>query len=159
MKLVAEIMYVVEAEREEFLKGALHPDEETKKVLWLCGVRRQQYFALNDLIFMTFEYEGDHFQEDMSKMAAYLDSKGHLVQKRRKDVPLEERATTNWWAPVKKLGALLEMEPALVSAEDKSQENYMAMLDGCMGMMDAGNDISFDEEEWLEDVHIWKTES
>lgn len=155
MRQVAEIMYVVQSEREEFLKGALHPDAEVKKALWLCGVRKQQYFALNDLIFMTFEYGGNCFQEDMAKMATYLDSRGLLIKKRRKDVPVEERTTTSWWAPVKKLGSLLDMNPEALSDEEKTQEKYMAMLDGGMSATDDANDISYDEDEWMEGVHIW----
>lgn len=155
MRRVAEIIYVVESEREAFLQGALNMDEETQKVLWLCGVRKQQYFALNDLIFMTFEYKGEHFKEDMDKMAAYLDSKGLLVKMRRKDVPIEERATTNWWAPVKKLGTLLETRPDFVDDEDNQwRVDYMAMLDGSMGMQDINNDISYDEDDWSEGMHI-----
>lgn len=148
MRRVAEIMHVVEADREEFLKGALNPDEETKRVLWLCGVRRQLYFELNDLIFMTFGYEGNHFEEDMKKMAAYLDSKGNLIRKRRRDVPIEERTTTNWWAPIKKLGMILDKKPNF--EEEQTQADYMAMLDGCMGEPGGYiSDISYDEEEWL----------
>lgn len=104
MRRVAEIIYIVESEREQFLKDVINLDEESKRVLWLCGVRKQQYFILNELIFMTFEYDGMDFTKDMEKMSGYLSSKGVLVQKRRKDVPVNERATTNWWAPVKKSG-------------------------------------------------------
>ena len=42
MKRVAEVMYIVESQRESFLKGALNLTEEEKEVLWLCGVRKQQ---------------------------------------------------------------------------------------------------------------------
>lgn len=146
MRRVAEIMYVVEGERETFLKGALHPDEETKRVLWLCGVRQQQYFELNDVIFMTFGYEGSCFDEDMKKMATYLSSKGNLIEKRRRDVPLDERTTTNWWAPVKKLGMVLEHKPDF--EEEQDQADYIAMLDGCMGEPGGYADLSYDEEEW-----------
>lgn len=153
MKRVAEIIYIVESEREEFLKGALQADNETAKVLWLCGVREQQYFALNELIFMTFEYEGKDFENDMKKMAAYLDSKGLLVKKRRKDVPLEERATTNWWAPVKKLGSLLDKKPSFGDEEEETQ-SYMALVDGCMGTNENVGSISYDEDDWTESIHI-----
>lgn len=157
MKQVAEIMYLTESEREEFLKGALNMDEEAKKVLWLCGVRRQQYFALNEFIFMTFEYEGNNFKEDMARMAAYLDSKGHLIKKRRKDVPAEERTTTSWWAPVKKLGTLLDSNPDLMKDDgEPGDQNYMAMLDGGMTQKEGSYDTAFDEDEWMEDLQIWK---
>lgn len=156
MRRVAEIIYIVESEREDFLKGALNLTKEEEKVLWLCGVRKQQYFALNDLIFMTFEYDGNDFENDMSKMAAYLDSKGLLIKKRRKDVPVEERSTTSWWAPVKKLGNLLDKKPEFEEDMDEFQDNYMAMVDGSMNYKASGNDISFDEDDWTEGVHFWK---
>lgn len=156
MKQVAEIMYVVESERQAFLEGALHPDTEAQNVLWLCGVRNQQYYALNDLIFMTFEYEGNAFAEDMEKMAAYLETKGRLIKKRRKDVPVEERATTNWWAPVKRMATLLDKKPA-GEDDEKSQHKYMAMLDGCMSAGDDYSDIGYDEDEWMENLQIWKS--
>ncbi|MDO5154727.1 MAG: hypothetical protein Q4D51_02075 [Eubacteriales bacterium] len=153
MRRVAEIIYVVESEREAFLRGALELDEETKKVLWSCGVRKQQYFALNELIFMTFEYKGDHFEEDMAKMAAYLDAKGNLIKMRRKDVPLEERATTNWWAPVKRLGSLLDTKPDF--EDDAEQDDYVTKLDGSMSIRDDYYDISYNEDEWVQSVDIW----
>lgn len=157
MKRVAEIIYVVESEREEFLQGALQPDEETKRVLWLCGVRKQQYFSLNELIFMTFEYGGENFEEDMKKMAAYLDSKGCLIKKRRKEVPAAELSNTNWWAPVKRLGTLFTEKPAFHDEQDEHlQESFISALDGGMDYQNENYDIAFDEEEWMENIQIWK---
>lgn len=153
MRRVAEVMYLVESEREEFLKGALNPDEEASRVLWMCGVRKQQYFELNDLIFMTFEYKGEQFEEDMTKMAAYLDSKGLLIKTRRKDVPVEERETTSWWAPVKKLGFLFNEKPDF--AEDHvALQSYSEMLNGCVMESDNVNDTSYDEDDWTDGMQI-----
>lgn len=149
MKRVAEIIYVVKEEREAFLNGALNLTEEEAQAIWLCGVRNQQYYALNDLIFMTFEYEGNNFNEDMAKMASYLDTKGLLVNKRRKDVPLEERETTNWWAPVKKLGTLLTSKPVM----NKQQEIFDCYFDGEMISKKQYN-IAFDEDDWSEGMHF-----
>lgn len=149
MKRVAEIIYVVKEERENFLNGAINLTDEESKVLWLCGVRNQQYFALNELIFMTFEYEGKHFAEDMEKMAAYLDLKGLLVKKRRKDVPVEERDTTNWWAPVKKLASVLEHKPF----HDDEEQDYNYYFDGNMSSK-RQYDIAFDDDDWSEGMHI-----
>lgn len=153
MKRVAEIMYIVESEREEFIKGATNPDEETLEVLWCCGVRRQQYFSLNEFIFMTFEYEGNDFVRDMGKMASYLDSKGLLVNKRRKDVPVELRKTTNWWAPVKKIGdGLLLNENPIVPKE--GEYSLTAALDGTMAEGDYYNDLSYSEDDWTDSFHF-----
>ena len=147
MKRVAEIIYIVESEREAFLNGALSDSEDTAKVLWHCGVRKQQYFALNDFIFMTFEYDGNDFNSDMAKMANYLDSKGLLVKKRRKDVPPEERATTNWWAPVKRLGSLLETNPNTSQIDEGWELETMGMTNSSP----KGNyNISYDDDDWTE---------
>lgn len=155
MKRVAEIIYITESERAQFLNGALNLTDEEKNVLWLCGVRKQQYFALNDYIFMTFEYEGNDFNNDMDKMAAYLDSKGLLVKNRRKDVPVEDRNNVNWWAPVKKLGDVLNEKPVIKDEAGDLSENYMAMLDGGMTSTNYHSDTSYDDDDWTECVRIW----
>jgi len=145
MRRVAEIIYIVENERDEFIKGATNPDAETLEVLWLCGVRKQQYFALNDMFFMTFEYDGNDFVRDMGKMASYLDSKGLLVKQRRKNVPPELRKSTNWWAPIKRLGTLLDENPMKT---EESGYSLMAVLDGTMDESDNYADLSYSEDDW-----------
>lgn len=149
MKRVAEIIYIVKEEREAFLNSAMNLTNEEEQVLWKCGVRNQQYFALNDLIFMTFEYKGDDFTEDMNRMASYLDSKGLLITRRRRDVPADELDTTNWWAPVKKLGTLLTSKP-----DFKTESNvFDCYFDGEM-MHKEKYDTSFDEDDWSESMHF-----
>lgn len=144
LRRVAEIIYIVEEQREEFLKGALNPDQETQRIQWMCGVRKQQYFAINDLILMTFEYNGNDFNKDMAKMAEYLDQKGNLVKTRRKDVPLEERNKTNWWAPIKRLGSFLDTKPSFIN--EAEFQDYVKP-DGSMIRSDKYN-TSYDEEDW-----------
>lgn len=151
MRRVAEIIHIVDEERQDFLNKAINPDLETQKILWLCGVRKQQYFALNDLIFMTFEYKGFKFTEDMNRMSSYLDNKGMLVKTRRKDVPVELRDTTNWWAPVKRIGAVLEHNPGV---EDDSNDNLLAMLDGAMSDSTKQYNTAYDEDDWSESFHF-----
>ena len=152
MRRVAEIIYIVESEREQFLHDVINLDEDSKKVLWLCGVRKQQYFLLNELIFMTFEYDGQDFYSDMEKMANYLSGKGVLVQKRRKDVPVEERESTNWWAPVKKIGSVLETKPVFDS--DDWEMNRQDMLSGYTSIDSDYSDISYSDEDWIDDIRI-----
>lgn len=151
MRRVAEIIYVVPERREEFLKGALNLDDESANVLWACGVRKQQYFALNDLIFMTFEYDGRDFEGDMKKMAIYLDSKGKLIKTRRKDVPADKRDTTDWWAPVKRLGTVLDSKP---KNEDDIQYELKDYLDGAMSAETSYGNLAYDEDDWSEGFHF-----
>ena len=152
MKRVAEVMYIVPEEREAFFEKSLHPSEEDKKVLWTCGVRNQHYFGINGLVVMTFEYEGDHFKEDMQKMSAYLSAHGHLIEKRRRDVPPAERDITNWWAPVKKLGSILETSPFGESGDIGWEDPFFSKHDG--GMVSTESDMSYDEEDWTDDFHF-----
>lgn len=152
MKRVAEVIYVVDSEREAFLKGALNLTEEEKKVLWMCGVRKQQYFAVNDMFFMTFEYKGNNFKEDMNKMASYLDSKGLLIKTRRKEVPIEDRRKVSWWAPVKKLGSLLESNP--FENETELDVECMEMLNATATAGGGSYDTSFDEDDWTDSIHF-----
>lgn len=151
MRRVAEIIYVVPERREEFLKGALNLDDESANILWACGVRKQQYFALNDLIFMTFEYDGRDFEGDMKKMAIYLDSKGKLIKTRRKDVPADKRDTTDWWAPVKRLGTVLDSKP---KNEDDIQYELKDYLDGAMSAETSYGNLAYDEDDWSEGFHF-----
>lgn len=152
MRRVAEIIHIVESEREQFIRDVSNPDIETQRVLWLCGVRKQQYFAMSELLIMTFEYAGSDFAGDMKKMAAHLDEKGHLVKMRRKDVPVEQRATTNWWAPMKRIASLFEEAPAFERENQKS--DYIAMLEGSMDASAVVNDISYNDDDWTDDFHF-----
>jgi len=154
MKRVAEIIHIVESERENFLKNALNPSAEELEVLWTCGVRKQQYFALHDLLFMTFEYAGHDFSGDMRKMAAYLDSKGLLVRDRRRDIPADELETRSWWAPVKRLGSLLDSKPASMEDDNYLKMDYSEMLQGYMREYNESGDTAFDEDDWTTDIRI-----
>lgn len=151
MKRFAQIMYIIPEEREQFMRSALNPDARMQKIMWACGMRSQQYFAMNDLILMTFEYDGKAFAEDMKVMAAELAKMGHLVTKRRRDVPAAERDTTNWWAPVKRLGSVMTKSPFASKEEEFQEEQFLALMDGAMS---SNNDISYDKEDWVEDFHF-----
>lgn len=156
MRRVAEIIYVVPEQREEYLAFHLNPTKDVQQILWMHGVRNQFYFDINGLILLTFEYVGKDFYKDMEKLAAYPDMKAHLISKRRRDVPVEERETTNWWAPIKKLGSILEESPMPDDEEEEFslEEHYRTMINGQMMESAAKNDISFDEDDWSESIHI-----
>lgn len=156
MKRVAEMIYIVPEKRDEYLRKCLNPNLETQQILWIHGIRNQYYFKLNEFIMMTFEYVGSKFREDMNAIAKYPEIDALLVKKRRKDVPMEARSTTNWWAPVKRLGSILTESPM---PEDRDEElslteQYHEMLSGRMGTESSGYDISYDEDDWSESIHI-----
>lgn len=151
MRRVQEIIYVVPEEREEFLNRCLHPTKEVRQAYWEHGVRYQYYFAMNELILMTFEYVGDDFYKDMDALAENTELHKYMVRRRRKDVPVEERATTNWWAPLKKLGCILTKDPM---DDDEEVMTESEMMGGCMSAGEAKYDITFDDDDWSESIHI-----
>ncbi len=156
MRQVQEIIYVVPEEREAFIEKHLNPPTEILQILWKHGIRNQFFYELNDLILFSFEYVGANFYKDMASVTAYVETQGFFVQKRRRDVPIEELTTTNWWAPLKKLGKLLNENP-MPSKEDEfsMEERYHSMLSGfTFNSDDAADSISYDEDDWSESVHI-----
>ncbi|MCD8096606.1 MAG: hypothetical protein LUE31_00895 [Lachnospiraceae bacterium] len=151
---LAELVYVVPEEREQYIEKHLKPTKEVEELLWTHGISNQTYFRLNEFILIVFDYDGRHLYEDMDDLASYPSLAAHMISKRRKDVPVEERATTNWWAPLKKLGVVLEESP-MPDDDDEPwfYENYHEMQGGKMGRI-VTNDISYDEDDWSESVHI-----
>ena len=156
MRQVQEIIHVIPEEREAYLQQHLNPPEKIAQILWIHGIRNQMYYSMNDLILMSFEYVGKKFYKDMEAIAAYPEMKDYLVQKRRKDVPAGEMETTNWWAPLKILGSSLTESP-MPSDEDEEmtlEEQYRSMLSGYMVGGNITSDVSYDEDDWSESIHI-----
>lgn len=158
MKRVEELIYIVPEERDSYLYQWLNPSLKTQQILWSHGMRNQYFFTMNDFILMTFEYVGNHFQEDMDRIAEYPEIDALLVKKRRKDVPPEQRDKVNWWAPIKKAGSILTEDPMPGSmSEDPeltSEEQYHEMLSGSMNRTASRYDIAYDEDDWSESIHI-----
>ena len=156
MRRVEEIIYVTPDKREDYLKQHLHPSETVAQILWIHGIRNQFYYNLNDLILMSFEYVGKDFYKDMATLAAYPELDGFFVKKRRKDVPVDAQMSTCWWAPLKRLGSALTESP-MPDDEDEGltlEEQYRSMVSGYMTEGLPETDISYDEDDWSESIHI-----
>ena len=64
--------------------------------------------------------------------------------------------STNWWAPLKRLGRALTESP-MPDDEDEGltlEEQYRSMISGEMMEGMPVNDISYDEDDWSESIHI-----
>ena len=68
------------------------------------------------------------------------------------DVPVNERQTTNWWAPVKKVGSVLDKKPDFGSEE--SEMERQSMLSGYTGGGADYYDISYSDEDWVDDIRV-----
>lgn len=154
---VEEIIYVVPQEREAYLESHIHPPKAIAQIMWMHGMRKQFYFALNEMILMSFEYVGDDFQKDMAQMMNHPEMKDFLIPRRRRDVPSSELMTTNWWAPLKRIGGtLLESPMPDDDAEElKLEESFHDMQGGYTHKSDIKDpDLSYDEDDWSESIHI-----
>ena len=154
---VEEIIYVVPEEREAYLESHLNPPERIQQIMWMHGMRKQFYFSLNDMILMSFEYVGKDFRTDMVQMMEHPEMKDFLIPTRRRDVPADQLLTTNWWAPLQRIGGtLLESPMPDDDAEELTQEeHYHAMLGGYT-KHNASDDFDFgyDEDDWSDSIHI-----
>ena len=156
MRRVEEIIHIVPEEREAYLERHLNPSERIAQILWIHGIRNQFYFNLNDLILMSFEYVGKEFHKDMEAIVAYPEMQGFFVQRRRRDVPADQQMSTNWWAPLKRLGSALTESPMPDDEEEELtlEEQYRSMLNGVITEGTYANDIAYDEDDWSESIHI-----
>lgn len=158
MKRAAELIFIVPEEREAYLKKYTEPSEQTAKLLWKCGIRRQFYYAIDNLLLRTYEYTGKHFLEDMEKISSAPETSDFFLKKRRRDVAEAEREHTNWWAPLKWYGSSLTSDPC-DEDEDGEEENmtceerYHCMTSGDMGKNEC-KDFCYDDDDWSESIHM-----
>lgn len=156
MKRSAEIIHIIPENRNCYLDKYLHPAEKTEQILWQCGIRKQYYYEFGGLILRTYEYTGKNFTKDMETIAATEETKNFFIEKRRKDVPEDQRETTDWWAPLKWCGSVLMSNPLHDEEEDSmcaSCAGHGCALDGSM-CEGEGRDFCYSDDDWSESVHM-----
>ena len=116
MNRVAELIYIVPEERDEFIDQVLHRSKYVEEFMYSHGMRNQYYFKMGDYFIMTFSYHGHQFNRDMEAITTDPEVSSRFVPTRRKDVAPEDLMKVSWWAPLKKMGAILTVE----TVEDKS---------------------------------------
>lgn len=152
---VAEIMYIVPEKREAFLQQLLNPSMQEQQIAWMYGIRNKCFYRMNDLILETFDYVGRNFHQDMQEYTAHPVIAPTLVSTRRRDVPVTELGRTNWWAPIKVEGRILLESPMPDDEEEEPlTEMYRAMVNGEMIDSVSENDLTYDEDDWSESIHI-----
>ena len=152
---VAEIMYIVPEKREAFLQQLLNPSLQEQQIAWMYGIRNKCFYRMNDLILETFDYVGKNFHQDMQEYTAHPVIAPTLVSTRRRDVPVTELGRTNWWAPIKVEGRILLESPMPDDEEEEPlTEMYRSMVNGEMIDSVSENDLTYDEDDWSESIHI-----
>ena len=152
---VAEIMYIVPEKREAFLQQLLNPSLQEQQIAWTYGIRNKCFYRMNDLILETFDYVGKNFHQDMQEYTAHPVIAPTLVSTRRRDVPVTELGRRNWWAPIKVEGRTL-LESPMPDDEEEAPltEMYRSMVNGSMMDSVSEHDITYDEDDWSESIHI-----
>ena len=152
---VAEIMYVVPEKREAFLQQLLNPSLQEQQIAWMYGIRNKCFYRMNELILETFDYVGKNFHKDMQEYTAHPVIAPTLVSTRRRDVPITELGRTNWWAPIKVEGRILLESPMPDDEEEEPlTEMYRSMVNGEMIDSVSEHDLTYDEDDWSESIHI-----
>ena len=152
---VAEIMYVVPEKREAFLQQLLNPSLQEQQIAWMYGIRNKCIYRMNELILETFDYVGKNFHKDMQEYTAHPVIAPTLVSTRRRDVPITELGRTNWWAPIKVEGRILLESPMPDDEEEEPlTEMYRSMVNGEMIDSVSEHDLTYDEDDWSESIHI-----
>ena len=152
---VAEIMYIVPEKREAFLQQFLNPSLQEQQIAWMYGIRNKCFYRMNELILETFDYVGKNFHKDMQEYTAHPVIAPTLVSTRRRDVPITELGRTNWWAPIKVEGRILLESPMPDDEEEEPlTEMYRSMVNGEMIDSVSEHDLTYDEDDWSESIHI-----
>ena len=152
---VAEIMYIVPEKREAFLQQLLNPSLQEQQIAWMYGIRNKCFYRMNELILETFDYVGKNFHKDMQEYTAHPVIAPTLVSTRRRDVPITELGRTNWWAPIKVEGRILLESPMPDDEEEEPRtEMYRTMVNGEMIDSVSEHDLTYDEDDWSESIHI-----
>lgn len=152
---VAEIMYIVPEKREAFLQQLLNPSLQEQQIAWMYGIRNKCFYRMNELILETFDYVGKNFHKDMQEYTAHPVIAPTLVSTRRRDVPITELGRTNWWAPIKvERRILLESPMPDDEEEEPLTEMYRSMVNGEMIDSVSEHDLTYDEDDWSESIHI-----
>ena len=152
---VAEIMYVVPEKREAFLQQLLNPSLQEQQIAWMYGIRNKCIYRMNELILETFDYVGKNFHKDIQEYTAHPVIAPTLVSTRRRDVPITELGRTNWWAPIKVEGRILLESPMPDDEEEEPlTEMYRSMVNGEMIDSVSEHDLTYDEDDWSESIHI-----
>ncbi|MEI3246103.1 MAG: hypothetical protein V8S26_08305 [Lachnospiraceae bacterium] len=152
---VAEIMYIVPEKREAFLQQLLNPSLQEQQIAWMYGIRNKCFYRMNELILETFDYVGKNFHKDMQEYTAHPVIAPTLVSTRRRDVPITELGRTNWWAPIKVEGRILLESPMPDDEEEEPlTEMYRSMVNGEMIDSVSEHDLTYDEDDWSESIHI-----
>lgn len=155
MKRATEIIHLLPENRKKYLEKYTNPSEETAQILWEAGIRKQFYYEFGTEILRTYEYTGSHFQMDMRNVLQEKETADFFLQKRRKNVPENERAATEWWAPLKWYGSSLMTEPQPEADEISNREAYHRMISGDMSE-ETENTFHFiyEDDDWSESIHM-----
>jgi L-rhamnose mutarotase len=90
-----------EIKEYEHLHKAVWPD--VLATISACNIRNYSIFRHGELLFAYFEYIGDDYEADMAKMAADPKTREWWTLTEPMQVPLETRASGEWWTIIKEV--------------------------------------------------------
>lgn len=103
MKRYGQVIGIKPERLEEYKKLHVSVWPDVLKMITECNIRNYTIFHKNGLLFTYFEYIGNDFAKDMSKMAADPDTQKWWDICMPCQVPFEKREEGEWWASMEEI--------------------------------------------------------
>jgi L-rhamnose mutarotase len=92
-----QVIGVRPKDREEYIKYHAAVWPEVLRTIHECNIRNYSIFMRENTLFAYFEYVGDNFSADMSRMAADPKTQEWWAIMKPMQVPLPDRKQGDWW--------------------------------------------------------------
>lgn len=98
MKRIGEMIKVRPEKLEEYKAYHANPWPEVTAMIEACNIRNYSIFYRGDYLFAYYEYVGEDFAADMTKMAADPKTQEWWAVCKPCHEPLADRGEGEWWA-------------------------------------------------------------
>ena len=98
MKRYGSVIGVKKEKLEEYKILHANPWEKVLQKITECNIQNYSIFYKDGYLFSYFEYNGNNYEEDMSKMAADPITQEWWAVTKPCQEPLKTRSEGEWWA-------------------------------------------------------------
>jgi L-rhamnose mutarotase len=103
MKRVGSVIKVKTEKLEEYKKLHAEVWPRVLKTIHACNIRNYSIFYRDCYLFSYFEYIGEDYEKDMTKMAADPDTQKWWKVTDPCQQPVETAVEGEWWAPMEEV--------------------------------------------------------
>lgn len=103
MKRYGQIIGIKPEALEDYQRYHAAVWPEVLDMIYKCNIRNYSIFLRGNLLFAYFEYIGDDFEADMTRMAADRKTQEWWAIMEPMQAPLENRTEGEWWATMEEV--------------------------------------------------------